>query len=381
MEKEKERLEESPTEEQAAPNQEPENDASSDVSSNDTAPEEKEEKEQHEEQEAEAAEAPVEVEQEEPEEHHEGHDSKDAKALIEEARQMVEESDKEIKSCMEVLDEDIEAFEETKSKLLKGVVEETEELIEETGFEPQEIEDVPEEGLNFESDDAVKPMYVQNLSSGKFGAFILSLIAAIAAIGGWFYVGAQQLGMPLDTSRMLNGNEIHRILTWIGGGMTGGTGDSLIGLGIVALSTLVVMWIVYKLKVYLRAQSNLHKAQKVKEEAKFYCTKKEECKAEMEKVSTHIHKVIEALHFYRIFFEEQNAKIKRILYLEGKHPFEDYHLKSKEEIKHTNMLLESLNELLSTPMADGSGSVSEAAKAQLQRAERTLARFKEHLYN
>jgi len=369
MEKEKEQPEEARIEESLIEEQEKE----------EPAVEAAQEVKESEENPAESSEA-EEEEREEEESHREEEGPKDAKVLIEEARAMVEESDKEVKSCMEILDEDIEDYENAKAKLLEGSVEETENLLEEVGFEPGEIEESGEEGLNFESEDAVKPMYVQDLSSGKFGAFVLSLIVAFVSIVVWFYVASEKLGMTLDLSRAPNGNELHRILTWIGGGMTGGTGNSLIGLGILIISTLVVMWIVYKLKVYLRARSNLHKAEKVKEEAKFYCTKKEECKKEMEKVSAHIHKVIEALHTYRIFFEEQNAKLKRILHIEGKQPFDEYHLKSKEEIKHTNMLLNSLKDLIATPMADGSGSVSEEAKAELNKAEHMLKRFKERLY-
>jgi len=340
-----------------------------------------------EEREEEGGDSPKEHHEEAEEEREEGEKGdeaysapKDAKGLIEEARALVEESDKEIKSCMEVLDEDIEDYEETKSKLLESSVDESRSLLEELGFEPEAIEDNGEEGLDFEPEEAVAPMQVQNLSSGKFGAFILALVAGLAAVAGWFYVASEQLGMTIDVTKVPNGSVLNRVFTWIGGGMTGGEGNPLIGLAIVFLSVLIVMIIVYKLKVYMRAQSNLHTAEKIKEEAKFYCSKKEECKKEMEKVSEHIHEVIKVLHTFKVFIDEQNAKMRRILYLEGELPFDEYHLKSKEEIKHTNLLLNSLNELISTPMANERGSVSDEAKAELKKTERVLERFEERLY-
>ena len=306
--------------------------------------------------------------------------SGDARQLIEEARAMVQESDSEIKSCMQILDEDIEAYEENKSKLLEGSVDETKNLLEEVGFEPEKIQDSGEEELHFEMAEVVEPMYVRDLSSGKFGAFILALIAGLAVVAGWVYAATEKLGMTLDVTKVPSQEVQNKILSWIGGGMTGGKGDPMIGMAILAVSALIVMLIVYKLKVYMRAQSNLHIAREVKKEAKFYCTKKEECKKEMDKVSAHIHEVIKTLHTFKVFLDEQNAKIRRILYVEGNRPFGEYHLKSKEEIKHTNLLLNSLNELISVPMANESGSVSDEAKAELQKTERVLERFRERLY-
>ena len=100
----------------------------------------------------------------------------------------------------------------------------------------------------------------------------------------------------------------------------------------------------------------------------------------MEKVSEHIHKVIGSLHTYDVFFDELNAKMRRILYLEGKLPFNEYHQKSKEEMKGASILINSLNELISTPMATENGSLSEESKEALDRTNRSLNFYRERLY-
>jgi len=307
-------------------------------------------------------------------------EAKDAEELIEEAREMVEKSDSEIKNCMQVLDEDIEAYEESRSRLLDGSVEESKTLLEEVGFESDKLQNPEIDELHFEPDEAVEPMYVQNLPSGRFGAFLLALIAALAVTAGWLFAAVKKLGMTLDLTKVPDPEVQQQLLSWIGGGITGGKGNPTVGMAVLGVSAVIVMWIVYKMRVYLRAQKNLHLAQEVKKEAKFYCTKKEECKKEMDKVSAHIHEVSDLLHSFKIFFDEQNAKIRRILHVEGKRPFGEYHLNSKEEIKHTYLLISSLNELISTPMADEQGSVSDKAKSELKKAEHALEHFKERLY-
>lgn len=305
---------------------------------------------------------------------------KKANQLIDEARDMVNQSDLEVKDCMEILDEDIDAYEEAKSALTGGSLREHEALLSEVGFEPEEAHDAGEEGVKFGSEDPIKPMMVKDLSSGKFGAFILALIAGLAVIAGWAYVATEKLGMTLNVSKVPSQEAQNKILAWIGGGMTGGEGNPMVGMVILGVSALIAMWAVYSFRVYLKEANNQKLAQQVNEDAKFYCTQKEECKKEMEKVSKHIHKVVGSLHTYDVFFDELNAKMKRVLHLEGKLPFNEYHPKSKEEMKGATVLINSVNELISTPMAGENGSLSEEGKKVLERSNRTLELYREKLY-
>jgi HSP90 family molecular chaperone len=130
----------------------------------------------------------------------------------------------------------------------------------------------------------------------------------------------------------------------------------------------------------LREAHNQKLAQKVNEEAQFYCTKKEECKKEMEKVSEHIHSVIKTLYTYDVFYDELNAKLRRILHLEGKIPFDEYHSKSKEEMKNAAILIDSLKELISVPMAGENGSLSREGVEALERSNHILDLYREKLY-
>ena len=323
----------------------------------------------------------VEPEHEEDEENSsETSSKKSPEALIKEAQEMVQKSDSVVKDCMEVLDEDIEAYEEEKERIISGSLNTAEALLEEIGFEPEVIEDIGEEHLSFENEEAVEPLEVKNLSSGKFGAFILALIAGLAVVIAWIYAALEKLGINPNIMKIPTKETQDKVLSWIGGGMTGGEGNPIVGIAVLAVSALLVMVIIYKIRVYLREVHNRHLAEKINEEAKFYCTKKEECKKEMEKVSEHINKVIDSLKTYDIFFDELNAKIRRILHLEGKVPFNEYHPKSKMEIERTNTLIDSFRELVMTPMAAENGSLSDDAKKALKRSNRALEIYREELY-
>ena len=253
-------------------------------------------------------------------------------------------------------------------------------LLDKLGFESSVLEETEEEAAAFAAKEEIEPMHIYDLSTGRFSAFILSLIAGIAVVIAWIYAATEKLGMTLDVSKVPDEAVRNKLLSWIGGGITGGEGNPMMGLAILIISALLVMWAVYQMKVYLQGKKNIKIAEEVSEKAKFYCTKKEECKREMEMISEHIHEVVDTLAVYDIFLDEKNATLRRIIYLEGTNPDDDYHPKSKEDMKQEKILVDSLNELITTPMADMSGSVSDEAKRVLDKSHRVLRLFKERLY-
>jgi len=301
--------------------------------------------------------------------------------LIDEARAMVTKSDSEVRDCMDILNDDLEAYESKKSKLINGNIAIAESLLNDIEFEPEPIKDIGKDGLQFRDKEPIKPMHIKSLSSGKFSSFILAIIFGLASVAGWVYLATQKLGITLDPSKMPSDETKNQILSWIGGSVTGGEGVPLYGLAILATTAIIVMWIIYAIRVSMRSTKNKKIAHQVNEDAKFYCTKKEECKREMEKVSEHLHKVIKVLDKYDVLFEEQNAKIKRIIYIEGKLPFHEYHQISKDHMNETGRLIDSLNRLISTQMADEAGSsLSIEAIEALEDATKNQDQYIEKLY-
>jgi len=301
--------------------------------------------------------------------------------LIDEAREMVTKSDNDVRDCMDILNDDLEAYESRKAKLINGNVDITESLLNEIEFEPEPINDIGKDSLQFANKEPIKPMRIKTLSSAKFSSFLLAIIFGLASVVGWVYIATEKLGVTLDISKMPSDEIKNQILSWIGGGMTGGEGTPLYGLVILVVTALIVMWIVYAVRVSMRFAKNRKIAHQVNEDAKFYCTKKEECQREMEKISEHIHKVIKILDNYDVLFEEQNAKIKRIIYIEGRLPFHEYHQLSKDYMNETGRLIDSLNRLISTQMADEEdGSLSIEAIETLEDVTKIQEKYIEKLY-
>ncbi|RLA72456.1 MAG: hypothetical protein DRG30_07355, partial [Epsilonproteobacteria bacterium] len=178
--------------------------------------------------------------------------TKNADQLIAEARDMLQQSDNESKDCLGTLNEDMEAFESEKAKVLDGSIHKVEALLSEAGFKSDVISDVGGEDIKIGSVEPIAPIRVKSLSSGKFTAFILGLIAGLVAVVAWIYVATENLKMTLDMSKIPEAGVIDKILVWIGGGITGGEGNALMGMVILSVSGLVTMWIVYSIKVFLK---------------------------------------------------------------------------------------------------------------------------------
>ncbi len=308
--------------------------------------------------------------------------AKKSDALIHEARTIIENSDVTTKSCMEILEEDVEKYENAKSMLLNDSIHPSEALLKKVGFDSsieQELDE--EEAINFEDIKQIEPIYVRELSSGKFGALILSLLAGLAVIVGWIYIASNALNIVVDISKAPTLEAQNSILSWIGGGITGGEGNAMIGMIIMAFSAIIAIWVVFAIKIFMRESKNYQVAQKVKEEAEFYCTKKEECQKEMEKISVHINQVIDAIETSKIYINEQNATIQRIIHIEPNVEFDELHQKSQEEVTNTNILVNGIKQLISTPMASEYGSLAEDAKVILAKTQRRQETYREKLYS
>jgi hypothetical protein len=305
---------------------------------------------------------------------------KSADELIVEARTIIEEADITTQSCMEILDEDLHRYESAKSKLINESINPAQSLFVEVGFDSSIEQELGADEIDFSDIKKIKPIYVKELSSGKFGAFILALIAGLAVVVGWIYVASNALGIVVDVTKIPTPNIQDKILTWIGGGITGGEGNAMIGMAILAISAIVAIWVVYAIKVFMRETQNYKTAQKVKEDADFYCTQKEECQEKMKRISEHINSVIDAINTSKIYIDEQNATIKRILHIERGIEFENLHERSQEEINNTNILVNGIKQLISTPMATKYGTLSEDAEVILLKTQRRQETYRDKLY-
>ena len=301
-----------------------------------------------------------------------------AKQLVSEAKSIIDSNDEQLKECKLLLENDLHDYEDAKRALNVGGLDDAKALLVELGHSSVSDLEMPDEPVVFEEDDSVEPVYVRDVSSGSFTGFLLSVVAGAATLGGLVYWTTEKLGMTLDLSKAPEDATINKVANFFSNLI--GMGDNTnVGLGVVALATLLMMFLVYKLRVAIKGGSNLRFAEKQMKETQKYVTHKANCKTEMDKVDTHIKDAIALLKDYEILLNEQNGKLKRVLHFEHVDAEEHgYHHTSIEEMKETQSLIEQVQAFISQPIAK-KGKLSEESIEALAQTEEKVEAFLKRL--
>jgi hypothetical protein len=297
--------------------------------------------------------------------------------LIKKAKHIVQDAEAQMEACKLLLSDDLKEFEDAKTSLKNGGMEESEELLDTLGFDKDEDEE-PEEVVAFEAKEEVSPVYIRDISSGKFTGFLLALIFGVATLLGLVYVATQKLGIPLDLNKIPTAETRNSVLSWFGSLV--GMNDPMVGGAMLAVVVLLVMWIVYAIRVSVRASSNLEFAKEQLKQAEEYASLKGTCKDEMDKVDAHIKDAIEVMKTYEVIFNEQKGKLRRIQHIEQSgQESPEYHEKSLKEMEDTYDLIKAMKDFLNMPMSE-EGKLSGKSTLFLYRAKNRLEKMIEKLY-
>ena len=303
-----------------------------------------------------------------------------ANLIVSKTRHIVEDTDKQLDACKVLLSDDLKAYEEAKAALMQNALAEAEALLRDVGYLPPSLEEgEDEEVVVFEPKEEIAPFYVKEPSSGKFGGFVLGVVAAAATLGGVVYAAAQKAGVALALDKVPDFETCREVFSAVPQ-LWGGEPNMTLGAVVAGGAAVAAGWIVYAIKVAMKGSSNLSFAKKQLEEAREYAKHKGDCKAEMDKVDAHMNEAIETLKGYEVALREQNGKLHRIIHIEGKLDSPDaYHEKSKREIEETHKLVETIKRFVSTPMSEA-GRLSQKSVALLKEAKANFQAFIDKLY-
>ncbi len=305
----------------------------------------------------------------------------EALILVAKAKQIVKDADEQTEACKLLLAGDLKEYEEAKVSLKSRGMDACTLLIEKLEDEDDDSTSIEEEEqiAIFEPKEELDPMYLKDVSSGKFTGFIYSLLGGVATVAGLGFYAMQKLGIPLNLSKVPSTETLQSILGWFGA-QVGRPDDAMNGGLIVGGAALVVMALIYMIRVSLKGSKNLHFATKQLENAEAYTEQKSNCKTEMDRVDAHMKETLEALKMYEVLFNEQKGKLERILYIEGAKDNETpYHTKTLIEIDSTKELLRTIKRFMSTPMSE-EGKLSEKSVISLERVQNKIDEMLERLY-
>jgi len=256
----------------------------------------------------------------------------EAEVLIEASKELVRKADLEVAKCKTGTSKAAEKFDEVKRTFKSTTLKSADNLLEKVGYEYVTYEEAEAFELAIEG-SSEQTFSVAPISSGRFTGFLMGILIALLTVAVWIYVAMSKLNIdPASLTKESAMSQVNPVLEWIGGlvGSTMGTGGLILG-----LSALVMGWLVYALRVGLKARKNLHLAQETFENTNAYCTTQKECQEEMQKIDTHLREATDEIGNLTTILNEHSATLKRVIHVEGIYEEEkEYHSSSKRVLCH-----------------------------------------------
>jgi len=273
----------------------------------------------------------------------------EAKALIESSKELVSKADSEVAECKVGVSEAAEAFDSAKRTFNNVTFHNAESFLEKMGFEYSSFDEDDAFELALDEEES-EDFSVENLSTGRFTGLILAIITALATLFAWVYLASQKLNIDLDGMNVESAKEqVNPILNWIGGDMIGANSNMMIGAIVLGFSALIMAWLVYAIRVSLKARKNLRIAKETYEKSAEYCMTKEECRREMKRVDAHLREATVEIGNFETVLDEQFSTLKRILHVEGSYEEDkEYHPTSKKTMRETEKVMRGAEKLLNT---------------------------------
>ena len=308
----------------------------------------------------------------------------EAKELIESSKELVSKVDHQVEECKIGVSKAAENFDEMKQTFNSVTFKGSQELLETVGFEYNSALDELNEPFELALEDKNRTTIdIKNISSGRFTGLLLAIGAALVTLAIWIYFATQKLNIPLNVNMTPEAAEAHinPLLSWIGGGITGAIGNPMFGALILGFSALLMAWLVYAIRVNLKANKNLDIARKTYEESTEYSIGKDDCKKEMERIDAHLKESSKEVENFTILLNEQNAILKRVVYVEGASSEEHhYHPSSMKTMRDTERLMRAMEKLLNTSVTS-EGKLNLKSEQALSNAQAVYVDFLGRIYD
>ncbi len=299
-----------------------------------------------------------------------------AKQLIDESKKIISNIDKEVYQSKRMISQHIDKLKEEKVQLTNATIAHSRALLEKLNHPYTQDDDF--EPFEVQLGTANEDISVKDIGSGWFTGLILALLGMIATALAWLFVSSKMIGeaFPLDkiqTGEFFSKMPTEKLFLWI-------NENPQIGMAVMGLSTLLIGYLIYKVRVSMKGNKNLKIAKDTLENSSNYVNRQQESKSAIVNLDRYITEVTPLIVNYRVLLDEQNAKLERIVHIEGElENNAEYQRTSQEIMADTEKLMESVERLISIPITK-EGSVNELSQNALIDAKVLFESYLSKLY-
>ncbi len=215
-------------------------------------------------------------------------------------------------------------------------------------------------------------------SKGRFGGFIFGTLAAIVGVAGAYIYGSKLANIPLTTNSVLaRANWDNIALKYAD--LINVKGNVIAGYATITIASLALGAIVYKIFTFLQINKNKKYVNKLEEDLNEYVAKIKNKNDSIQKLIEHIDNIKLVMQKYDIILQEQNAKLKRILFIEQPQSVDDLQSASRLEVDKTVLILDELLKLMNTPVSEDI-TIRPESQEQLKEANALINEVIKKLY-
>ncbi|WP_457595899.1 hypothetical protein [Hydrogenimonas sp.] len=307
------------------------------------------------------------------------HNQRRAEALVAEAKEAVASAREAFEEAKEALHAKLVPLDERRGHLAQKSLHRFRELFAKIENEPPvELGPVSESPFSWQiqshlEDHAVEPVAIEEVKSGKAGAFFGSLIATLVTFVVAMAVGAVGSGLGLSPDTFTDKYKILHILEWFGGGAWHVLwANPLIGAAGLAAALLAVWLISWSIFMGKAARRNLARAEASHARALEYAQKLRQRADNFRALADELARLTDILETCDIYMQEFNATLRRIRHTEGD-DYSRYKEASKAIVRRSARCASALIPMLNIALVTTEGAPSSQLARALERGDALVA--------
>lgn len=241
------------------------------------------------------------------------------------------------------------------------------------------LEDELNEIKEIEQENKEQLLDIKSLSKGRVKAFFFGTIAALITASGATVFGAKLANIGLNAAALMQKSNIDAAASKIAE-LINIHQTPIAGYAVVAAVSLLVGVVVYKLVTFLQKHKNVKYVKHLESDVQNYISNLNSKIDAANQLKEHIDNIKLVIQKYDIILQEQNAKIRRMLFIEQpENGVDSLQHASQVEVEKSVLILDELLKLMNAPISEGS-TITQESKQRLQSANSVINEVIRKLY-
>ena len=298
------------------------------------------------------------------------------KEKLDNTKAKVEETYAKYEALDKKLEETIASLIEQENEIIKNSISTSLELLKE--LQVDSLDDEEATIKEIELDNKEEKIDIKEPSKGIFKGIVFGSIAMFATVAASFAIGAKMSNIAINAQTILDKANWDKVASYFSKLLNINTTPTA-GYLLIGASSILIGLIVYKLTTWLQKLKNNRYINKLEQDVEEYSTKLQDKMEKMKELIEHAEHIKLVMQKYDIILQEQNAKIRRMLFIEQPESVDDLQRASKLEVDKTILILDELLKLMNTPVNEGV-EITPDSKERLKSANSVINEVIKKLY-